>query len=232
MMDNDIGDHNAFSKFAYGWVKPTVVNHTVRILLSPFSSSGDFLLVSTDDYNNTPFDEYFTFEFLTPEKLNEKDAVEGHQKLKFYPEPGIRVFHVDSRAKDKIVQGKYTDSKDDMKKVALSNTASETMTYEETGNPMYQLTLIQKDISKTTVLDDRKEYLRELMYENRDPMDALFVKGDVLDMTEGSPYLKLMPSNTNRYDSYQESEDTKDTFSFVMSVVDITKDYAILDFTF
>lgn len=235
MMDNNIGDHNAFSKFAYGWVNPTIIDHSIRIRLSPFVATGDFLLVSSKDYNHTPFDEYFTFEFLTPEKVNQKDSQVGHQKLRFYPECGIRVFHVDSRAKDRIVGGEYTDDLESMKKVAFSNTASETPIYQETGNPMYQLTLIQKDIkdaSKCTVLDDRKNYLHELMYESKDPMDALFVKGDNLDMTHGSPYLRVMPSLTNRYDSYRESASETDTFSFTMSVVDINEDYAVLDFTF
>ena len=74
MMDDSVGDHSAFSKFALGWVSPKRVygvNGELNIDLSSFSKDGDFLILTGynqkrgDEYNGTPFDEYVILEYLT-----------------------------------------------------------------------------------------------------------------------------------------------------------------------
>ena len=61
-MDNNIGDHDAFSKFALGWITPKLVTKEEEISLKSFGKSGDALIISSDFVGNA-FDEYLIIEF-------------------------------------------------------------------------------------------------------------------------------------------------------------------------
>ena len=116
MMDNNVGDHNAYTKMIYNWVAPRVVDGSsdnFTITLKSFTETGDFLLVkpTADPWNETPYDEYLMLQYYTPTGLNEKDstgypewsnatsasgsAAYGHGGT--YEYPGLQVFHVDTR---------------------------------------------------------------------------------------------------------------------------------------
>ena len=99
-MDQNLGDHNSYSKFAYGWVNPWVLkeedlsgNKTAEITLRLATTSGDCLVLASPNYNNTAFDEYLMVELAGPYGLCKKDYLnEGLNKF------GIRVWHIDARA--------------------------------------------------------------------------------------------------------------------------------------
>ena len=97
MMDNNIIDHNAWSKFNYGWVSPYVVDQPGTITLRPSVTSGDCLLLpSSSGWNGTPFDEFLLLEYYTPEGVNEQDSLEGYAgrpDLCGFSEKGIRIYH-------------------------------------------------------------------------------------------------------------------------------------------
>lgn len=100
MMDNNIVDHNAYSKFLLNWVEPTVVKEeTKSITLRPFESSGDCILVPSSSFSNSPFAEYLMLEFYTPTGLNELDASAPYpgNGVQAMTQPGIKIYHVDSR---------------------------------------------------------------------------------------------------------------------------------------
>ena len=99
MMDLNIMDHNCYSKFALGWVDPILVSGEADITLRPFEESGDCILIPTSSFNGTAFDEYLMIEFYTPTGLNELDAFNrlDYSRPYGYQEPGIRIYHVDSR---------------------------------------------------------------------------------------------------------------------------------------
>ncbi|MCD8209591.1 MAG: hypothetical protein LUC31_02095 [Coprobacillus sp.] len=102
MMDANIGDHCAYTKYALGWVKPYVVTGNAKITIRPFATSGDCIVLkynaSSRFYDNA-FNEYLMIEYITPEELWEYDASHGYiaEGLNAYTTPGIRVTHVDSR---------------------------------------------------------------------------------------------------------------------------------------
>ncbi len=99
MMDNNIGDHDAFSKFALGWITPKLVTKEEEISLKSFGKSGDALIISSDFVGNA-FDEYLIIEFYTPDLLNEKDSITPYNEVlknNMFKEPGIIVYHVDAR---------------------------------------------------------------------------------------------------------------------------------------
>lgn len=98
MMDYNIGDHNAFSKYLLDWVDPYVVTGDCEITIRPTAESGDFIIVK-DDWNHSSTDEYLLIEFYTPTGLNEQDAKQQYTEEypKMYQNPGIKIYHVDAR---------------------------------------------------------------------------------------------------------------------------------------
>ena len=98
MMDNNIGDHNGYSKYCLEWTNPYVVTDECEITISPFESSGDIIIIK-NDWNKSSMDEYLLIEFYTPTGLNELDAKnEKENKYKtLFQEKGIKIYHVDSR---------------------------------------------------------------------------------------------------------------------------------------
>ncbi len=108
MMDYNIGDHDAYSKFVLDWIEPTVITKSYleendyTITLESFGQSGDALILpiskdGTEDYNGTPFDEYLILEYYTPDGLNQQDAETAYESLSMFGEPGLLVYHVNSR---------------------------------------------------------------------------------------------------------------------------------------
>ncbi len=113
MMDNNVIDHNAYSKYLLNWVEPYHVTGNADITLRPAESSGDFILIK-DDWNGHAYDNYLLIEYYTPTGLNEKDAVEGYQSseatTKGFTRAGVRMWHVDSRLVKITYNEDYTNA--------------------------------------------------------------------------------------------------------------------------
>ena len=98
MMDYNIGDHNAFSKFSLKWIEPYIVEDVGTITLSPFQENGDALIIPSSYFNDSAFSEYLIIEYYTPTGLNVLDATNRYPSRNYYfTENGIRIFHVDAR---------------------------------------------------------------------------------------------------------------------------------------
>lgn len=101
MMDQNVGDHDSFTKTLYGWTNPYYVTGDAEITLKPFQENGDCIIVK-NGWNGHAFDEYLILEFYTPTGLNEKDASEVYKGEKDgYPQlpskNGIKIYHIDAR---------------------------------------------------------------------------------------------------------------------------------------
>jgi M6 family metalloprotease-like protein len=101
MMDFNIVDHNAFSKYLLGWANPFVLNSnqtTTTVTLNPFESSGEFFLLG-NNWNGSAFDNYLIFEFYTPTGINLKDSQAAYpgNGLRSFTVPGVKIYHVDAR---------------------------------------------------------------------------------------------------------------------------------------
>ncbi|MCI2111102.1 MAG: hypothetical protein LKK13_02035 [Bacilli bacterium] len=114
MMDANVIDHDAFSKFALGWVEPYVVSGnagSVEIELSPSATSGGpncVLLPTAEGWNGSAFDEYMLLEYYTPTGLNESDSgIAGYRGngVRGFSESGVRIYHVDARLLTKVYRG-------------------------------------------------------------------------------------------------------------------------------
>ena len=100
MMDNNIGDHNAYSKYLLDWITPTLVSEKGTYTLSKFTETGDALIIpaSYSTWNNSSYNEYLIIEFYTPDGLNQLDAENPYASgAQMFTQPGILIYHVDSR---------------------------------------------------------------------------------------------------------------------------------------
>lgn len=106
MMENNLNDHNGYSKLLLGWTKPYIVYKNCEIEI-PSSQKDDAAVVIFDDENINSltkkdgkvqfncFNEYMVFELFTPKNLNKQ----GYDCYSVNPltETGIRALHVDNR---------------------------------------------------------------------------------------------------------------------------------------
>lgn len=101
MMDNNILDHNAYSKFLLEWIRPFVIDNTKQVItltIKPFESSGEAIIVK-NGFNDSPYDNYLILEYYTPTGLNEKHSQNLYRgnNLRGFTESGVKIYHVDSR---------------------------------------------------------------------------------------------------------------------------------------
>ena len=103
-MDQNLGDHCAFTKFHYGWVNPWVIKEDMlkdgkvaEITLRTTTLTGDCLVLASPNYNMTAFDEFMMVELMGPHGLAERDYTSGYENTKGYTTDGIRITHVDNR---------------------------------------------------------------------------------------------------------------------------------------
>lgn len=101
MMDLNIGDHDAFSKWSLNWISPSIVKeNTENIKLRPFQSSGDALILPANYFNNSAFSEYIILTYYTPNGLNYLDSTNAYQSGNYprlFTKSGLVAYHVDSR---------------------------------------------------------------------------------------------------------------------------------------
>ena len=103
MMDNNIGDHNAYSKTLYGWINPKRVagkKGKTTFKLRSTTTTGDAVIIpAPGEWNDTYLDQYLMIEFITPEGVAKKDGEKkylGYYPL-YYNKAGVRITHVDAR---------------------------------------------------------------------------------------------------------------------------------------
>ena len=220
MMDYNIGDHCAYSKFALGWKSPKVITKTTeKITLQSTTETGEFLLLEPEGYNQTPFDEYFLIEFITPTGLNEKDYTDGYYtevngNVPGYTKPGIRISHVNSVAVNENNQ--VVNDIADMKTIPFANT-NDLYNKGTSGRSFLLNTIMQKNYSDTNSVVDETVFGIGYTFSE----EQLFYTGDTFSLGAGSNYNGLMPNASDILDfgSY---------FNYSIVVDNITADEATL----
>lgn len=111
MMDANIVDHCAYTKFSLGWISPYVVTGEGSITIGNLSETGDAVLVPTKaGYGGSSFGEYLLLELYAPVGLNRQDAVSPYpgNNVQGFAAAGIRVYHVDARLRRLVyLNGEY-----------------------------------------------------------------------------------------------------------------------------
>lgn len=93
VMDDTAGDHNAFTKFNYGWITSSrliVAEDSVTVTLDAFSQSGDTILIANNwDEALGLYQEYYVVMYYTNDGLN--TGMGG-----YFRKEGIVVYHVNA----------------------------------------------------------------------------------------------------------------------------------------
>lgn len=240
MMDHNIGDHNAFSKWQYGWTTPYVVDDTAYIEMEPTTASGKSVIIPSPNWNGTVYDEYFLIEFMSPVGLCAEYKT-GYQSTTGYTKPGLRITHVDARAR-KSNNKEVLSTPEEVAKATgmrILNTpsgrgyASWKDTFDnpitETSRSMFMINIMQASgFSK-----DNNLLVRSGTSTNSD----LFTKGFSFDLTPYENTLTgeffndwyyLMPSYSNLWNKAQNPDsrevDQNCAFEYVINVLDVTKE--------
>ena len=126
MMDYGLLDHNAWSKFALGWIEPWHVDEScfrlgeeITVELKDLETSGEAIVIPArgSDYKGHAFDEFMMIELFAPVGLNSFDAGKSYQAgyPKGYTMPGLRIYHVDARM---VGKGNYSGVSSDPADIA------------------------------------------------------------------------------------------------------------------
>lgn len=246
-MDQNIGDHNAYSKFQLGWVEPMVLKpedleggKSAVITLNAFTNTGDALILAPSTYNNTAFDEYLIIELDGPTGIAKQDYINGYNNTKGFQKPGIRVLHVDARVHsgdDKT----YLKTADEIgqkgKDLLYENTyGGRSISFKdrgryfptETGDVQQYFTEV--NIIENAGFDEKNSWKTSSGYTVSD--SALFHKNDTFSFKKGN-WKTLMPSNSNLWDksvsigkTYKDLTITEEnnTCDYKMQVLTIDED--------
>ena len=107
MMENNIGDHSAFSKIILGWTNPIVVTDSSKITIDSLSKTGDVILV-TNNFHDSVFDEYILIDVYDPTGINiSQSEVFGYIYEPTLTKKGVRIYHIDSKLGSGSIYGAY-----------------------------------------------------------------------------------------------------------------------------
>lgn len=149
MQSNSVGDWNAYSKLAVGWMQPQVVTglssgESVDLTIGSSALKGDVILLPAagTEYDG-PFGEYVMIDLLTPDGANAFDAAE----YGLADTAGVRISHVDALLRAST-QGDgaigYTAAED----VVIGMEVYGSL-YQEDGFGFYNVEVIQADAVNT-----------------------------------------------------------------------------------
>ena len=105
MMDNNIGDHNAYTKYLLNWIDPILIEEEGEYTITSLTNDGiNALLIPADleHFSYSPFSEYLLVELYTPTGLNELDSKNRYMGTTrsipyHFTKTGVKILHVDSR---------------------------------------------------------------------------------------------------------------------------------------
>ena len=111
-MEHNTGSQDPYSCLLLKWAKAIVPELSCTIELKDFQSSHEVIILSNHAYSfDSPFDEYIVVELYNPNGLNKFDSTyEWRGYYSTGPQnPGIRIFHIDSRLTKKVADEFITD---------------------------------------------------------------------------------------------------------------------------
>ena len=104
IMDSMKGDHNAFTKFNYGWITTSrlvVTDTSVTLTLEDFSKNGDTIIIANSwDESLGAYQEYYIVMYYTDNGLNDPDIGGG-----YFARCGIVVYHVNAELYEEEYDG-------------------------------------------------------------------------------------------------------------------------------
>lgn len=174
MQSDGVGDWNAYSKYAVGWIEPEVISglesgESVEITIGAFADTGDAVVIpAAGAEHDGPFGEYILLDLFTDGGVNRYDAA----AYDLDGVVGVRVSHVDANMEMRVLTG------EDGVEYPVGTT-HRANSYNEEG--LYQLEVIQADGINT--FGDPAQERKHLAEED------LFMAGDVFNAADYAAFL-------------------------------------------
>jgi hypothetical protein len=103
VMDQMLGDHNAYSKFNLGWLTTSrlvVTDSSVTLTLEDFSKNGDTIILANNwDVKLGAYQEYYILVYYTNNVLN------AGYKYGYFDRDGVVVYHVNASLYRELYEG-------------------------------------------------------------------------------------------------------------------------------
>ena len=152
IMDAMLGDHNAFTKFNYGWITSSrlvVADTSVTLTLEDFSKNGDTIIIANNwDETLGAYQEYYVLMYYTENGVNAGD------ESGYFAREGIVVYHVNATLCTEVWDGTtlylYCNSNDDVS--GEYGTVNNLIEYVKSANDTF--TFVEGDTMPTTYDDN------------------------------------------------------------------------------
>ena len=103
VMDSMLGDHNAFTKFNYGWLtgsRLVVCEESITLTLEAFSKNGDTIIIANNwDDDLGAYQEYYIVVYYTADGLN------SGENAGYFTREGVVVYHVNASLSYEVNDG-------------------------------------------------------------------------------------------------------------------------------
>ena len=223
MMDQNILDHDIFSKMLLGWSNPVIANGNGEVSINPSASSGDCILFPSSNWNGTAYDEYILLEYYTPTNLNYLDSHTRYPNRKLgYTIPGIKIYHVDARlvSRNKYGVGFNYKYVEDPKAIPLSSLSSTSTTGYKIAATNCKKDGARADTSFSLLHLMEATGINTFKVGGEGGNDTLFKKGQSFSMKEFGT--RFFPKGTTL--------NKGDTFDYTITVKDIQEGKATISF--
>lgn len=235
MMDSNVGDHNAFSKFTLGWLSPLVINDDAIITLRDTSKTGDCFILPSPNYNNTVFDEYIMVEFISPNGFCYNDYSDSFG----FTEPGVRITHCDARVFKDNHDAYLSNNPENGHFLRINNTKGGREGLKIDSDYFIASSGKKNFFSLLSLIECKvkEDYNCLNNYSYQASNETLFKKGDYLNLTEKNKYTTLfLPSETNMWNkaktingwknstTQNQQIDESYTINFSLEILDIIID--------
>lgn len=192
MMDGNVLDHNAFSKMALGWIKPTVVADECTVELKPLQDGANAIVLPSASWNGSAFDEYLIFELYTPTGLNELDsAVQYTGRPIGFQHPGVKILHVDARVMEITLTSSGKGSGEYLEGTTLNpSSTSQYLRYYQVGatNSQKISSYAEDKYSLVSLIDASSPSVSPFYRQGNADDGSLFHAGDTFSLQDYSVY--------------------------------------------
>ena len=176
VMDSGLGDHNAYTKFNYGWLTQSrlvVAEESITLTLEDFSKNGDTILLANNwDETLGAYQEYYILVYYTNNGLN------SGENAGYFSDEGIVVYHVNASLYKELYEGEvYYDvynNNTSEKNSEGYGTKDNLIEYVQSASGSYVYGV--GDSLPTNVKDDNGDYLAYSFVVNS-------IQGDVASIT-------------------------------------------------
>lgn len=192
MMDGNILDHDAFSKLALGWIKPTVITDSCTVELKPLQDGANAIVLPSGSWNGTAFDEYLIFELYTPTGLNELDSRAQYPGRPIgFQTPGVKILHVDARVMEITIKSSGTASAEYLEGTTLNPVSTaQTFRYYQVGatNSQKVNSYAKDSYSLVSLIDASSPSVNPFYRQGNADDYSLFRAGDSFSLESYSVY--------------------------------------------